>query len=87
MEEEESQSCSRMAMGRSHCVSSARMTEAVGSPDGRWCHVDDKGRKYLIGDRYGKLALLSINLSGGTTLTLMALGEVGLLESRWSFLC
>ncbi|KAG1898161.1 CPSF A subunit region-domain-containing protein [Suillus fuscotomentosus] len=39
-----------------------------------WCHVDDK-RKYLIGDRYGKLALLSINLSGGTTLTLMALGE------------
>ncbi|KAG2145900.1 CPSF A subunit region-domain-containing protein [Suillus clintonianus] len=38
-----------------------------------WCHVDD--RKYLIGDRYGKLALLSLNLMGGTTLTLMALGE------------
>ncbi|KAG1776175.1 CPSF A subunit region-domain-containing protein [Suillus placidus] len=40
-----------------------------------WCHVDDKERKYFIGDRYGRLALLSINLSGGTTLTLMALGE------------
>ncbi|KAG0700426.1 CPSF A subunit region-domain-containing protein [Suillus ampliporus] len=40
-----------------------------------WCHVDDKRRKYLIGDRYGKLALLSINLAGRTTLTLMALGE------------
>ncbi|KAG2758166.1 hypothetical protein P692DRAFT_20763238 [Suillus brevipes Sb2] len=40
-----------------------------------WCLVDYKKQKYLIGDRYGKLALLSINLSGGTTLTLMALGE------------
>lgn len=75
-----------MAMGRSHCVSSVRMTEAMGSPDVRWCLVDYKKQKYLIGDRYGKLALLSINLSGGTTLTLMALGEVGLLKSRWSFL-
>ncbi|KAG1743291.1 CPSF A subunit region-domain-containing protein [Suillus paluster] len=40
-----------------------------------WCDIDGNGRKYLIGDRYGRLALLSINLTERTTLTLMALGE------------
>jgi hypothetical protein len=73
-------------MGRSHCVSSVRIIETAGSHDVRWCNLNNKERKFLIGDRYGRLALLSINLYGGTTLTLMALGQVGLLRFRWLFL-
>ncbi|EGN98024.1 hypothetical protein SERLA73DRAFT_109335 [Serpula lacrymans var. lacrymans S7.3] len=41
-----------------------------------WCAVGDElGRSFLIGDKYGRLAMLSIGINEGTTLTLVALGE------------
>ncbi|PCH40170.1 hypothetical protein WOLCODRAFT_67201 [Wolfiporia cocos MD-104 SS10] len=38
-----------------------------------WCQIDEEGRRYLIGDAYGRLAMLAFNENNG--LVLIPLGE------------
>ncbi|KAH7926445.1 hypothetical protein BV22DRAFT_1118853 [Leucogyrophana mollusca] len=43
-----------------------------------WCQIDARVRRFLIGDKFGKLAMLSVDVTAdndGPTLTLVALGE------------
>ncbi|KAI6158847.1 CPSF A subunit region-domain-containing protein [Pisolithus thermaeus] len=39
------------------------------------CVLDESHTKFLIGDKYGRLAMLHVDLTGGFSLTLVALGE------------
>lgn len=42
----------------------------------RWCEVDEEGTKFLIGDAYGRLAMLVFDPSDRGKLFIMPLGEV-----------
>ncbi|KAI6039683.1 CPSF A subunit region-domain-containing protein [Pisolithus marmoratus] len=39
------------------------------------CTLDESHTKFLIGDKYGRLAMLHVDITGGFSLTLIALGE------------
>ncbi|EIW81285.1 hypothetical protein CONPUDRAFT_56293 [Coniophora puteana RWD-64-598 SS2] len=40
-----------------------------------WCQVDDVGRRFLLGDKFGRLVMLCVDISSNSSLTLIALGE------------
>ncbi|KAH7885105.1 CPSF A subunit region-domain-containing protein [Phlebopus sp. FC_14] len=39
------------------------------------CSLDQDSNRFLIGDKFGRLVMLCVDTAGGTTLTLVALGE------------
>ena len=43
----------------------------------RWCEIDEEGTKFLLGDAYGRLAMVVFDPSDRGKLFLMPLGEVG----------
>lgn len=42
----------------------------------RWCPANDEGTKILVGDSYGRLALLSLESTVERSLIVIPLGEV-----------
>ena len=42
-----------------------------------WCKVDGDGTRFLLGDSFGRLALLSFDITNYPPFILVPLGEVG----------
>jgi hypothetical protein len=63
-----------MLLRQSHSTSESSAERLI--PCLRWCSIDGENSKFILGDVYGKLALLSLEHLQNLGLVLVPLGEV-----------